>query len=131
MADFLVPALDLPPASQDYFTDDAGHPSEDNINRVAEAGITLGCTATTYCPTATVTRAQMASFLTRAWNLPPTSQDFFTDDETFTSHEDDINSIAAVGITTGCTPTTYCPGKTVTRGEMMAFVHRATIWAGS
>ena len=131
MADFLVPALDLPPASQDYFTDDNGHPSEDNINRVAEAGITLGCTTTTYCPSATVTRAQMASFLTRAWNLPPTSQDFFTDDETFTSHEDDINSIAAVGITTGCTPTTYCPGKTVTRGEMMAFVHRATIWAGS
>jgi len=131
MADFLVPALDLPPASQDYFTDDNGHPSEDNINRVAEAGITLGCTTTTYCPSATVTRAQMASFLTRAWDLPPTSQDFFTDDETFTSHEDDINSIAAVGITTGCTPTTYCPGKTVTRGEMMAFVHRATIWAGS
>jgi len=131
MADFLVPALDLPPATQNYFTDDNGHPSEDNINRVAEAGITFGCTATTYCPSATVTRAQMASFLTRAWDLPPTTQDFFTDDEAFTSHEDAINSIAAVGITTGCTATTYCPAKTVTRGEMMAFVHRATIWAGS
>ena len=37
-----------------------------DINRVAKAGITPGCTATTYCPTNPVARGQMAAFLHRA-----------------------------------------------------------------
>jgi hypothetical protein len=36
-----------------------------NIGRVKGAGITAGCTATTYCPDANVTRGQMAAFLAR------------------------------------------------------------------
>lgn len=35
------------------------------IGRVKGAGITAGCTATTYCPNANVTRGQMAAFLAR------------------------------------------------------------------
>lgn len=35
------------------------------IGRVKGAGITAGCTATTYCPDANVTRGQMAAFLAR------------------------------------------------------------------
>ena len=36
------------------------------IDRVADAGIAAGCTATTYCPADPVTRGQMAAFLSRA-----------------------------------------------------------------
>ncbi len=36
------------------------------IEAVADARITVGCTASTYCPTAPVTREQMAIFLQRA-----------------------------------------------------------------
>ena len=50
MATFLARALDLPPASSDHFTDDNGTAHEDNINRLFEAGITTGCTATKFCP---------------------------------------------------------------------------------
>ena len=49
MASFLARALDLPPADEDHFTDDDGA-HEDAINRIAEAGITTGCTATRFCP---------------------------------------------------------------------------------
>jgi dipeptidyl aminopeptidase/acylaminoacyl peptidase len=87
-------------------------------------GITSGCTAELYCPTATVTRGQMAAFLVRALALPATTEDFFTDDET-SIFENEINRLAAAGITTGCTATTYCPTATVTRGQMAAFLHRA------
>lgn len=125
MADFIAHALALPPATKDHFTDDNGHPSEDNINRLADAGITRGCTATTYCPEGSVTRAQMASFLTRAYDLPPATRDYFTDDET-SVHEADINRMAELGITRGCTATTYCPDRTIVRGEMMAFLRRAS-----
>jgi len=40
------------------------------IKQLAAENITGGCTATTYCPTVTVTRDQMAVFLVRTFNLP-------------------------------------------------------------
>jgi hypothetical protein len=66
MASFLARGFTLPASTTNYFTDDNGTTHEADINRVAKAGITSGCTATTYCPNATVTRGQMAAFLHRA-----------------------------------------------------------------
>lgn len=51
------------------FTDDDGNVHEDNIEAIAAAGITVGCgdpEDNLYCPSRTVTRAQMAAFLIRA-----------------------------------------------------------------
>jgi hypothetical protein len=124
MATFLVRALNLPATSTDYFTDDETSSHEASINRVRAAGITSGCTATTYCPEAIVTREQMATFLAKGFNLPVTATDYFTDDET-SSHEANINKVRAAGITSGCTATTYCPKADVTRGQMAAFLRRA------
>lgn len=39
------------------------------IEALADSGITLGCTATNYCPGSPVTRGQMAAFLARAFGL--------------------------------------------------------------
>ena len=77
----------LPAASADYFSDDDGLTHEDNINRMAEAGITTGCSETEFCPAGLVSRGQMASFLDRALGLPAATQDFFNDDDG-TAHED-------------------------------------------
>jgi hypothetical protein len=41
------------------------HTFHTDIDRVADAGITAGCGPTTYCPDASVTRGQMAAFLSR------------------------------------------------------------------
>ncbi|HET8776588.1 MAG TPA: S-layer homology domain-containing protein [Candidatus Limnocylindria bacterium] len=68
MASFLVRALGLPPTNVNYFADDAGSPHEDAINRLAAAGITNGCGPSVYCPTATVTREEMAAFLHRGFD---------------------------------------------------------------
>jgi glucose/arabinose dehydrogenase len=124
MASFLVRALQLPPASRDFFVDDETSVHEADINRVAAAGITTGCAANRYCPRATVTRQEMASFLVRAYRLPNTTADFFTDDER-SIHERDINRLAASRITGGCGGTRYCPTQGVSRGQMTAFLHRA------
>jgi len=124
MASFLARALDLPPSATDYFADDAGSGHEADINRVAAAGITLGCDEARYCPTTVVTRDQMASFLARALELPATEADSFTDDAG-SLHEPDINRIAAAGISNGCQPGLYCPTNPVTREQMAAFLHRA------
>lgn len=124
MASFLSRALSLPATSLDFFSDDESSIHEGAINRLAAAGITGGCDASRYCPGATVTREQMASFLSRALGLPATSVDFFSDDES-TIHEGAINRLAAAGITGGCDATRFCPGAGVTRGQMAAFLHRA------
>jgi len=67
MASFLARALHLSGAAPDAFTDDETSIHEPNINLVAQAGITTGCGGSNYCPTANVTRGQMAAFLHRAF----------------------------------------------------------------
>jgi spore germination protein YaaH len=124
MASFLSRALALPAATDDAFTDDEGSIHEENINRIAEAGITVGCSATTFCPGGIVTRAQMASFLARAFHLPSSATDFFTDDAG-NKHERAINRIAAAGITVGCDDDRYCPDGAVTRAQMATFLRRS------
>jgi hypothetical protein len=66
----------------------------------------------------------MASFLVRALAYPGSSVDFFTDDNT-SIHQADINSLGQSGVTTGCTPTTFCPDATITREQMAAFLFRS------
>ena len=124
MASFLVRALELPPTSTDFFTDDETSVHESDINSLAASGITSGCGPNVFCPAQPVSREQMASFLVRGMVLGATLTDFFTDDEA-SVHESDINSLAASGITAGCTPTQFCPTATVTRGQMAAFLERA------
>jgi hypothetical protein len=67
MAAFLVRALGLPSTALEPFDDVAASTFENDINRLAAADITRGCTATMFCPDATVTRGQMAAFLHRAF----------------------------------------------------------------
>ena len=130
MASFLARALDLPDTDTDYFVDDDGSTHEANINKIAAAGITVGCNppdSDRFCGGLAVTRAQMASFLARALDLPDTDTDYFVDDDGST-HEANINKIAAAGITVGCNPPDsdrYCLTQPVTRAHMASFLARA------
>jgi len=74
MAAMLARAFSLPASPEDHFIDDDGHRFEDVINRIGQAGITVGCNPPAndrFCPNALITRAQMATFLTRALDLVP------------------------------------------------------------
>lgn len=75
MAAFLVRALGLTDRGSADFRDDDGSPFEGDIERLATAGITMGCNPPTndrFCPGDPVTRGQMASFLARALGLAQT-----------------------------------------------------------
>lgn len=74
MAALLVRGFDLPPAdgAGSSFTDTAESEFVDDIDRLADAGLTLGCDPPGYarfCPDDVVTRGQMATFLVRALGL--------------------------------------------------------------
>ncbi len=125
-----VEAFAPPITPSGSFTDDDGNIHEGNIEAIAAPGITQGCNPpanTEYCPDDDITRGQMAAFLRRTFNLPVVADDFFTDDDDSVFH-DDINAIAAVGITQGCNPPDndeFCPDDPVARGQMASFLVRA------
>ena len=55
----------------------------------------------------------------------------FTDVPNSHTFHDEIGNLFDARITTGCTPTTYCPENTVTRGQMAGFLNRGLGRAGS
>ncbi|MDJ0663470.1 MAG: S-layer homology domain-containing protein [Acidimicrobiia bacterium] len=132
MAAFLVRVLGLTDdGGGNMFIDDDGSIFEDDIAKLAAAGITKGCNPaegnTKFCPNAKVTREQMAAFLVRAYALTDNGGNQFIDDDG-SIFEDDIAKLAAAGITKGCNPpanTEFCPRSLVTREQMAAFLHRA------
>ena len=128
MASFLVRALGLPAAEEDFFVDDGGSVHEANINALRLAGITRGCRLGSdhFCPTDRVSREQMASFLVRALGLPAAEEDFFVDDGG-SVHEANINALRLAGITRGCRLGSdhFCPTDRVSREQMASFLARA------
>ena len=99
-----------------------------HVERLAELEVTKGCLVDPlrYCPDRSVTRAEMATFLTRAFDLEEADPAGFIDTGG-NFHEADIDALAAAGITAGCAtgPLRYCPDKPVTRAEMATFLARA------
>ena len=132
MAVWLVRALDgTDPAAVDStrFADvDGSHDHAGFIERFAQLGVTIGCKTDPlrYCPDDTVTRAQMATFLVRAFDLEAAEPFGFTDTAGGT-HSANIDALAAAGVTVGCRtdPLLYCPTNTVTRAQMATFLARA------
>ena len=127
MAEFLGRALDLDPVSDGPFTDVGELPAARRgmVNAIAEEGISLGYAGTDeYRPFRDVTRAEMASFLARAFDVDETEDGPFAD-LGGTSHAAAINGIAAAGITRGCADDRYCPVDDVRRGEMATFIVRS------
>ena len=114
------------------FVDDDRSVHEGSIEAIAAEGITRGCNPPfndEYCPSAPVTRGQMAAFLHRALGgtLPEGPPITFVDiaGSVFAS---DIAWLGRVGVTKGCNPPTnnrFCPDARVTRGQMAAFLVRA------
>ena len=69
MAKFLVAAATLPPGDATFDDVPEGSPFADDIAAIAEAKVTLGCDAdgANYCPDEDVRRAQIATFMVRAF----------------------------------------------------------------
>jgi subtilisin family serine protease len=117
----------LPAAPPDAFTDDESSVHELAINQLSAVGVVQGRGGTTYAPNATVTRAEMATFLVRAHDLVDAplaaGPDRFVDDET-SVHETNINKVGAAGLAAGVGPVQFAPTAPVLRGQMATFLAR-------
>lgn len=97
------------------------------IERLFEIEVTRGCgNGNLFCPGRTVTRAEVAAFLSRAYNLPDGPDSRFTDVPVDAWYAVEVARLAASGITRGCGDgTRFCPGQDTTRGQMATFLWRA------
>ena len=118
----------LPDDAQDAFDDDDGSVHEPAIDQMAAIGVLQGKGGRTYSPDAPVTRAQMATYLVRAYEhrtgrTLPLGADWFTDDDG-SVHEVSIGKAARAGFTAGSTATTFAPDLATTRGQVASFLSR-------
>jgi hypothetical protein len=101
----------------------------DAVELMAGKGITSGCTPTTFCPSDYVTRAQMAIFIVRTVmggdNFTYTETPYFADVPVGAFGFQWIQKLRDLGITSGCSPTLFCPADDVTRAQMAIFMIRA------
>ena len=131
MAVWVVRVLDgeEPPAvTESRFDDvDAAGFHAPFIERMAELGVTTGCgDGTGFCPDRSVTRAEMAVFLTRAFGLPVDVDPGFPDVPGDAWYVAAVSSLVAADITHGCGDgTNFCPDDDTTRAQMATFLHRA------
>ncbi len=117
------PYSDVPPSHQFY---------KEIAVLKAENGIADPCAVGKLCPDDATTRGTMAQFIIRSIyggeaNIPPAASavPYFADVPPTDPLYRYIQEMAYLGITKGCTTTTYCPDRSVTRGEMSVFIIRA------
>ena len=97
------------------------------IEELAAEQISSGCGGGGFCPTASVTRAQMAVFLLKAlegpaYAPPPATGSVFSDVPAGAFAASWIEDLAARGITSGCGGGNFCPTNPNTRGQMAVFL---------
>jgi hypothetical protein len=116
-----------------------------HVHYLAAQNVTFGCSATELCPSAQVTRGEIAEFVAQAIVAPGgdaaipehyldsvTSRRYNCTPATPNLHFTDVpvtdplckypHYLWAKGVISGCSPTTYCPGGSVTRDQMAKFV---------
>ena len=114
------------------FTDvPSAHANAGDIDCIAYYTITQGTSATTYSPMQSVTREQMALFLTRLAGVVGIEMAEDPDDPGFSDTGDlseesqaAIAQLADLDITQGTSASTYSPSDTVTRAHMALFIQR-------
>jgi len=132
----------------DSFTDvPRNYPFYKKIETILHNRITVGCTATAYCPTDRVPRWQMAIFIARGiaegtalpqigtvggqpYNCTAGGTSLFSDVSPTDSFCKAVHYIYGQNVTTACGPSLFCPNQNATRSEMATFVAEAMVAPG-
>lgn len=112
------------------FADDEDNIHEENIEFLANRGMTDGCAPELkmYCPDRQVTRAQLATFLIRALGETGASTSGpsrFTDVPDDSWYRPYVERLAELEISVGWPDGTFRPGENVTRAQMALFLTSA------
>jgi hypothetical protein len=124
-----VAGVDLPDDPDASWPDVTGGPHQLAIEQLTDLGIIQGRDGGDYGPLDEVTRAQMASFIVRSLELI-LERDLSAPPSTFTdiagsTHRENIDVAASLGIAEGRNATTFAPNDDVRRDQMASFIARS------
>jgi hypothetical protein len=120
--------VDLPTDAPNAFPDDDGSVHEADINALADAAVILGQPDGNFNPSGDVSRAQVASMVSRAYFVATgtalaVGTEAFTDDNG-SVHEADINAVAAAGWVNGVGGGLFNPDGNATRAQFSSIIAR-------
>lgn len=105
------------------FFDTAGTVHEEAVAALVDEGIVQGCDDDSFCARDGLTRAQAATMLVRAFDLPSGATAPFSD-VADNRHSESIGALADAGFIAGCGDGRYCPQDPVTREQLATMIHR-------
>jgi uncharacterized protein YkwD len=121
-ASHLVRALDLPrPNTTTSRFSDVPSSQAADVEALASAGLTTGCSAGKFCPDVRLTREQLSTFFARALQLEPVPTTF---SDVGTTHGGNVGALQKAGIVNGCGATTFCPSQRITRQQTASMIAR-------
>lgn len=112
-----------PTAPAHSFVDITDDSQDDAVSWMSHAEITTGTSVSTFSPEKTLTRAQVAAFLHRLSDLPTAPAHSFVD-VAADWQQDAVSWMSHNKITTGTSPTTFSPDRTLNRSEVITFLYR-------
>lgn len=125
VAKMLTTALGISPSDDQQFSDvPSSHWASGHINALAKKGYITGYTNGTFGPDSDITREEIAALFNKAFNLSGSTSNFKDVDGNHWAYED-IQSLAASGVTHGYTDNTFRPTNEATRSEFTVFLYRA------
>jgi hypothetical protein len=114
------------------FTDMNGHWAQGTIEKLAAQGIVCWITADKFYPNRGITRAEFATMLLRALNLPATTQlrGRFEDVPADAWYFSSVNAAAEAGLVAGISANRFAPNQPITREQLAVMVARALTLRG-
>ncbi|WP_338553707.1 S-layer homology domain-containing protein [Paenibacillus sp. KS-LC4] len=107
------------------FSDSSNHWGNKSISIAVKLGIVNGYQDGTFHPNASVTRAEFAAMISRAFALETDSKSSISFNDTASSWASTyINTLAAKGIVMGYVDGSFKPDETISRAEMVAILAR-------
>jgi N-acetylmuramoyl-L-alanine amidase len=104
--------------------------AQDHIYALAEREIMKGTGPNQYSPGKNVTRAEFATLVSKALQLPPSEKGFPDLGQAIPGLQDGIRKAAGVGIVSGSTDGNFYPNNSITREEMAIMVDNAMKYKG-
>lgn len=120
-----------PTAEIKNFSDTIGHYAENEIGKLAAAGIINGKDENTFDPDNTMTRAEFAAITTRALGLKPTGTAPFADVGVSDWFSPYVACAYENGIVNGISDTLFAPNSLITNEEAAVMVMRAAKLCGT
>lgn len=118
------PVQDVLTPVKSGLNDIANHWAEQFISQLVEMGAVSGYPDGTFKPDNTITRAEFATMLVKAFKIKPERGNIFSDTREHWA-EDGISAAAAHGIVSGYNEATFGPDDLITREQMAVMISKA------